>query len=164
MSRYPHLKKKSVIYGPLLARNRACSGLGFRVQGLACKVQVLSMCPKEACKRDEGIETYICNPRILPPRNRIDVQVISHCEKEQLKISKVNTRKSRCSVWHDLQCVAVCCSVLPCVAVCCRVLPCVAGCCRVLQGVAVCCRVLQCVAVCFSVLQCVAVCCMPCSV
>ena len=75
-----------------------------------------------------------------------------------------------------LQCVAVCCSVLPRVAACCSVLQCAyttwlskyvylrhdvvsrelqraaagyaAGCCRVLQGVAGCCRVLQGVAVC----------------
>ena len=88
-----------------------------------------------------------------------------------------------------LQCVAVCCSVMPCVAVCCIVLwgdcaymICV-GCytviciCGVLQCVvgrlcahdvcsemsstcvAVCCSVLQSVAVRCSVLQCVAVCC-----
>jgi len=68
-----------------------------------------------------------------------------------------------------LQCVVVCCSVLPCVAVvwqcfavCCGVLhfatgftPC--ACWSVLQCVAVCCSVLQCVAVCYSMLQCVAV-------
>jgi len=59
-----------------------------------------------------------------------------------------------------LQCVAVCCSMLPCVAVCCsveklgdvtRAEECVelrvAVCCSVLPCVAVCCRVLQCVAV-----------------
>jgi len=57
------------------------------------------------------------------------------------------------------------CSVLQCVAVCCSVLPCVwsilvpegrepAMCCSVLQCVAVCCSVLQCVAVCCSMLQC----------
>jgi len=49
----------------------------------------------------------------------------------------------------ELQCVAVCCSVLQCVAVCCSVLQeadkecelqCVAVCCSVLQCVAVCCR------------------------
>jgi len=33
----------------------------------------------------------------------------------------------------ELQCVAVCCSVLQCVAVCCSVLQCVAVCCSVLQ-------------------------------
>ena len=32
-----------------------------------------------------------------------------------------------------LQCVAVCCRVLPCVAVCCRVLPCVAVCCDMVE-------------------------------
>jgi len=53
-----------------------------------------------------------------------------------------------------IQCVAVCCRVLPCVAVCCCVLPCVAVCCRVLPCVAVCCRVLPCVAVCGCVLHC----------
>ena len=83
-----------------------------------------------------------------------------------------------------LQCVAVCCSELQCaqqnmqqlhqvdiLAVCCSVLRCVAVCCSVLQCVqqnmqqlhqvdilAVCCSVLQCVVVCCSVLQCVAVC------
>ena len=86
-----------------------------------------------------------------------------------------------CSV---LQCVAVCCSVLPatttktrsvavfcsvlqCVAVHCSVLQCVLTApffgatpkleyCSVLQDVAVCCSVLQCIAVYCSVLQCVA--------
>jgi len=48
---------------------------------------------------------------------------------------------------HQLQCVAVCCSVLQCVAVCCSVLQCVAVCCSVLQCVAVRCSVLHCVAV-----------------
>jgi len=85
-----------------------------------------------------------------------------------------------------LQCVAVCCSVLPCcsvlqcVVVCyrvlqgvaewCSVLPCcsvlhyVAMCCNVLPCVEIRCRVLQCIAVCYSVLQFVAVCCsaLPC--
>ena len=48
-----------------------------------------------------------------------------------------------------MQCVAVCCRMLPCVAVCCRVLQCVAVCCSVLQCVAVCCNSVlqQCVAV-----------------
>ena len=38
----------------------------------------------------------------------------------------------------EIQCVAVCCSVLQCVAVCCSVLQCVAVCCSVLQCFAVC--------------------------
>jgi len=37
-----------------------------------------------------------------------------------------------CNVAIELQCVAVCCSVLQCVAVCCSVLQCVAVCCSVL--------------------------------
>jgi len=45
---------------------------------------------------------------------------------------------------YELQCVAVCCSVLQCVAVCCSALQCVAVCCSVLQCVAMC---LYCVAV-----------------
>jgi hypothetical protein len=61
--------------------------------------------------------------------------------------------------YAQMQCVAVCCSVLQCVAVCCSVLQCVAVRCSVLQCVTVYCSVLQCVAVCCSVLQCVAVCC-----
>jgi len=65
-----------------------------------------------------------------------------------------------------LQCVAVCCSVLPCVAVCCSVLQCVAVCCSVqmeealgafrqvvLYCVASCCIVLQCAIVCCSMLH-----------
>jgi len=80
----------------------------------------------------------------------------------------------RVHVWHyssrrDMQCIAVCCSVLQCVAVCCSVLQCLAVCCSLmssvtrpmthwlLQCVAAC--VLQCVAVCSSALQCVAVSC-----
>jgi len=42
----------------------------------------------------------------------------------------------------ELQCVAVCCSVLQCVAACCSVLQRAAACCSVLQRVAVCCSVL----------------------
>ena len=38
----------------------------------------------------------------------------------------------------ELQCVAVCCSVVQCVAVCCSVYQCVAVCCSALQCVAVC--------------------------
>jgi len=71
-------------------------------------------------------------------------------------------------VVSQVQCVAVCCSVLQCGAVVGRrsalflsfsVLQCVAAWCSVLQCVAVCCSMLECVAVCCSVLQCVAVCC-----
>ena len=60
-------------------------------------------------------------------------------------------------IWYvQLQCVAVCCSVLQCVAVCCSVWQCVA----VFHGFPLIWYVqLQCVAVCCSVLQCVAVCC-----
>ena len=47
----------------------------------------------------------------------------------------------------EVQCVAVCCSVLQRVVVCCSVLQCVAVCCSVLQRVVVCCSVLQCIAV-----------------
>ena len=60
---------------------------------------------------------------------------------------------------QQMQCVAVCCSVLQCaqlISVClavCRQF--IAVCCSVLQCVAMCCSVLQCVAVCCSVLQCV---------
>ena len=57
----------------------------------------------------------------------------------------------------DMQCVAVCCSVLQCVAVCCSVLQCVAVYSRVLQCVAVCYSRLHCAKVCCSVLQGVAV-------
>ena len=59
----------------------------------------------------------------------------------------------------NMQCVAVCCSVLHCVAVCCIVLQCVAVRCSVLQCVAVqlTCSVLQCVAVCCSVIKVVCV-------
>jgi len=53
----------------------------------------------------------------------------------------------------DMQCVAVCCSVLQCAAVCHNVLQCVALCCSVLQCVAVCCSVMQCNAVCCRVLH-----------
>ena len=60
----------------------------------------------------------------------------------------------------NLQCVAVCGSVLQCVAVCCSVLTChqLAVCCSVLQCVAV---WLRRVAVCCSVLQSVAACRVP---
>jgi len=86
--------------------------------------------------------------------------------------------------WYsELQCVAVCCSVLQtaikrfpevwektiaihldwrCITMELRyssVLQRVAACCSVLQCIAVCCSVLPCVAVCCSVLQCVAVYC-----
>jgi len=65
-----------------------------------------------------------------------------------------------------MQCVMVCCSVLPRVAVCTKqwvhvsancVCKCVATV-SVSQCVAICCSVLPCVAVCCSVLQCVAMC------
>ena len=55
----------------------------------------------------------------------------------------------------QLQCVAVCYSVLQCVEVCCSVLQCVAVYRRVLPCVAVCCRIC-------SVLQCVAACWIAC--
>jgi len=55
---------------------------------------------------------------------------------------------------QEVQCGAVCCSVLQCVAVCCSVLQCVAVCCCMLQCVAVCCCMLQCVAVCCNVCVC----------
>ena len=70
-----------------------------------------------------------------------------------------------------LQCVAVCCSVLPlsciscsanvlrCVAVCCGVLRCVAVCCGVLRWVILYCTGLQWGAAGGSGLQCAAVCC-----
>ena len=58
-----------------------------------------------------------------------------------------------------LECVGVCCSVLPCVAMCCSVLQYDTVCCTVLQCVPMCCSVLQFAAVCCSVLQCMAVCC-----
>jgi len=66
---------------------------------------------------------------------------------------ETQTRTRHCTLTEccdllEMQCVAVCCSVLQCVAMCCSVLHCVA----------VCCSVLQCVIVCHSVLQCVAVC------
>jgi len=71
------------------------------------------------------------------------------------------------TVNRNIQCVAVCCSVLQYVAVHCNVLQCVAVCCSVLQCVAVRCsalqcggtvnRNMQCVAVRCSALQCVAV-------
>ena len=81
-------------------------------------------------------------------------------QKRHLCFWGANNKQIR--VTRALQCVAVCCSVLPCVAVCCvccSVLQCVVICCCVLQCVAVCCSVLQCVVTCCSVLQCVAVCC-----
>jgi len=59
-----------------------------------------------------------------------------------------------CSV---LQCVAVCRSRRP--TTCIYDAPGYTYLCREMQCVAVCCSVLQCVAVCCSVLQCVAVCC-----
>jgi len=62
-------------------------------------------------------------------------------------------------VVSQVQCVAVCCSVLQRGAVCCSVLQCVAVCWSVLQCVAVCCSVLQCVAVSYNVLQCDPECC-----
>ena len=65
----------------------------------------------------------------------------------------------------ELQCVAVCCSMLQCGAACCsadpshyrvtyKSLTSVAVCCSVLQCVAACCSVSQCVAVWCSMLQC----------
>ena len=45
---------------------------------------------------------------------------------------------SGCSMRKEIQCVAVCCSVLQCVAAWSNVLQCVAVCCSVLQCVAVC--------------------------
>jgi len=67
----------------------------------------------------------------------------------------------------DLQCVAVCCSVLQCVAECCTVLQCLALRCSALQSVAVnlACsnstwqQRIQCVAAYYKVLHSVAVCC-----
>jgi len=82
--------------------------------------------------------------------------VKSHEVWQKVTVDTVDTPRQES---QELQCVAVCCSVLQCVAVCCSVLQCVAVCCSVMQCVAVCCSVLQCVAVCCSVLQCVAVCC-----
>jgi len=55
--------------------------------------------------------------------------------------------------WSVLQCVGVCCSVLQCIAACCSVLQCIAACCSVLQCAALYCRVLQYVKLCFGVLQ-----------
>ena len=57
-------------------------------------------------------------------------------KKPELKICGKNNREGK----TDVQCVAVCCSVLQCAAVCFSVLQCVAVCCSVLQCVAVCCN------------------------
>jgi len=57
----------------------------------------------------------------------------------QLQKAKVDVNADGCV----LQCVEVCCRVLPCVTVCCSVMQCDAVCCSVLQRAAVCCHVLQ---------------------
>ena len=68
----------------------------------------------------------------------------THCNRWMLQTAA--------DLWSSRFRTVVCCSVLQCVAVCCSVLPFTGY-----NGRIVCCSVLQCVAVCCSVLQCVAV-------
>jgi len=64
---------------------------------------------------------------------------------ESAGIRQTSLAQSDSQVTLEIECVAVCCSVLQCVAVCCRVSQCVTVCCSVLQCIPVCCSVLQCV-------------------
>ena len=91
---------------------------------------------------------------------------ISHgesCQRYGRKYGRGRTERAVEGV-QNVQCVAVCCSVLQCVAVRCSVLQCIMAESAVegvqnVQCVAVRCSVSQCVATRCSVLQCVAVCC-----
>jgi len=134
-------------------------------------VQSVAVC----CSLLQSVATYRLTHDAWQVRDRLNtaesqtsqLALLLQSKNEELETVLARTRRVT-DAGEDLQCVAVCCSVLQCVAVfdvCCSVIletvlaqtRRVADASEKMQRVAVCCSVLQCVAVCCSVLQSVAV-------